>query len=130
MAYHGAGFRGGYPSRRCPRLRHRDVALAAVVERRELEVDRFAVLLTRAELHLAKAEARHGSNGSVPGMGQDWFVAGFVGGFAVLLLALIAPRAGRPWRSRAFLALGLFAVIALAVVLLVVAISEANLVTP
>ena len=59
-----------------------------------------------------------------------WFVAGVVGGFAVLLLALIAPRAGRPWRSRAFLALGLFAVIALAVVLLVVAISEANLVTP
>jgi hypothetical protein len=59
-----------------------------------------------------------------------WFVGGFAGGFPVLLLALIAPRAGRPWRSRAFLALGLFAVIALAVVLLVVAISEANLVTP
>ncbi len=60
----------------------------------------------------------------------SWFIAGFVGGFAVLLLALIAPRAGRPWRSRAFLAIGLFAVIALGIVLLIVAISEANFVTP
>ena len=60
----------------------------------------------------------------------SWFIAAFVGGFAVLLLALIAPRAGQPWRSRAFLAIGLFAVIALAIVLLIVAISEANFVTP
>ena len=48
----------------------------------------------------------------------------------MLLLALIAPRSGRPWRSRAFLAVGLFAVIALGIVLLIVAISEANFVTP
>ena len=59
-----------------------------------------------------------------------WFVGGFAGGFAVLLLALIAPRAGQPWRSRAFLAIGLFAVIALGIVLLIIAISEANFVTP
>ena len=48
----------------------------------------------------------------------------------MLLLALIAPRAGQPWRSRAFLAIALFAVIALGIVLLIVAISEANFVTP
>ena len=59
-----------------------------------------------------------------------WFVGGLAGGFAVLLLALIAPRAGQPWRSRAFLAIGLFAVIALGIVLLIIAISEANFVTP
>ena len=57
-------------------------------------------------------------------------VGWFVGGFAVLLLALIAPRSGQPWRSRAFLAIGLFAAIVLGIVLLVVAISEANFVTP
>jgi hypothetical protein len=59
-----------------------------------------------------------------------WFLAGLAGGFPILLLALIAPRAGRPWRSRAFLAIAMFAAIALGVVLLIVAISEANFVTP
>jgi cytochrome c biogenesis protein CcdA len=59
-----------------------------------------------------------------------WFVAGFAGGFPILLLALIAPHAGRPWRSRAFLAIAMFAAIALGIVLLIVAISEANFVTP
>ena len=59
-----------------------------------------------------------------------WFVGGFAGGFPVLLLALIAPRAGQPWRSRAFLAVALFGAIALGIVLLIVAISEANFVTP
>jgi len=28
-----------------------------------------------------------------------WFVGGLAGGMPLLLLALIAPRAGRPWRS-------------------------------
>jgi hypothetical protein len=55
-----------------------------------------------------------------------WFVGGLAGGLPLLLLALIAPHAGRPWRSRAFLAIGLFGVIALAIVLLIVAISEAH----
>ena len=55
-----------------------------------------------------------------------WFVGGLAGGFPLLLLALIAPRAGRPWRSRAFVALALFAVIVLGIVLLIVAISEAH----
>ena len=59
-----------------------------------------------------------------------WFVGGFAGGFPMLLLALIAPRAGRPWRSRAFLAIAMFAAIFLGLVLLIVAISEANFVTP
>jgi hypothetical protein len=59
-----------------------------------------------------------------------WFVGGFAGGLPLLLLALIAPRAGRPWRSRAFLAIALFAAIVLGLALLIVAISEANLVTP
>jgi hypothetical protein len=59
-----------------------------------------------------------------------WFVAGFAGGFPVLLLALIAPRAGQPCRSRAFLAIALFSAIALGIILLIVAISEANFVTP
>ncbi len=59
-----------------------------------------------------------------------WFVGGFAGGFPVLLLALIAPRAGQPWRSRAFLAIAMFAAIALGIVVLIVAISEANFVTP
>jgi hypothetical protein len=59
-----------------------------------------------------------------------WFIGGLAGGFPLLLLALIAPRAGQPWRSRAFLAIALFAAIVLGLVLLVVAISEANLVTP
>ena len=59
-----------------------------------------------------------------------WFVGGFAGGFPVLLLALISPRAGQPWRSRAFLAIAMFAAIALGIVLLIVAISEANFVTP
>ncbi|HST14001.1 MAG TPA: hypothetical protein VLJ44_04005 [Gaiellaceae bacterium] len=59
-----------------------------------------------------------------------WFAGGLAGGFAVLLLALIAPRAGQPWRSRAFLAIALFGAIALGIVLLIVAISEANFVTP
>jgi hypothetical protein len=59
-----------------------------------------------------------------------WFVGGFAGGFPILLLALIAPRAGQPWRSRAFLAVAMFAAIALAVVLLIVAISQASFVTP
>jgi Zn-dependent protease with chaperone function len=55
-----------------------------------------------------------------------WFVGGLAGGFALLLLALIAPRAGRPWRSRAFVAVAMFAAIVLSVVLLIVAISEAH----
>jgi hypothetical protein len=55
-----------------------------------------------------------------------WFVGGLAGGLPLLLLALIAPHAGRPWRSRAFLAIGLFGLIALAIVLLIVAISEAH----
>jgi hypothetical protein len=56
-----------------------------------------------------------------------WFVGGLAGGIALLLLALIAPRAGRPWRSRALLAIALFAAILLGFVLLIVAISEANI---
>jgi hypothetical protein len=59
-----------------------------------------------------------------------WFVGGLAGGLVVLLLALIAPAGGRPWRSRAFLAVALFAAIVLGLVLLIVAISEANFVTP
>ncbi|MGN6799377.1 MAG: hypothetical protein ACTHKS_14655 [Gaiellaceae bacterium] len=59
-----------------------------------------------------------------------WFVGGFAGGFPLLLLALMAPRAGQPWRSRAFLAIAMFAAIFLGLVLLIVAISEANFVTP
>jgi hypothetical protein len=55
-----------------------------------------------------------------------WFVGGLAGGLPLLLLALIAPHAGRPWRSRAFLAIGLFGLPALAIVLLIVAISEAH----
>ena len=55
-----------------------------------------------------------------------WFVGGFAGGLPLLLLALIAPRAGRPWRSRAFVAIAMFAVILLGIVLLIVAISEAH----
>jgi hypothetical protein len=59
-----------------------------------------------------------------------WFVGGFVGGLPLLLLALLAPRAGQPWRSRAIVAVAMFALIVLGVVLLIVAISEANFVTP
>jgi hypothetical protein len=59
-----------------------------------------------------------------------WFVGGLAGGIPLLLLALIAPRGGRPWRSRAFLAIALFAAIVLGIALLIVAISEANFVTP
>ena len=59
-----------------------------------------------------------------------WFVGGFAGGIPILLLALMAPRAGRPWRSRALLAIAMFAAILLGIVLLIVAISEANFVTP
>ncbi len=59
-----------------------------------------------------------------------WFVGGMAGGFPLLLLAMIAPRAGQPWRSRAFLAIALFAVVVLFFVLLIVAISEATFVTP
>ena len=59
-----------------------------------------------------------------------WFVGGLAGGIPLLLLALIAPRGGRPWRSRAFLAIALFAAVVLGIVLLIVAISEANFVTP
>ena len=55
-----------------------------------------------------------------------WFVGGLAGGMPLLLLALIAPRAGRPWRSRAFVALALFGAIVLGIVLLIVAISEAH----
>jgi hypothetical protein len=55
-----------------------------------------------------------------------WFVGGLAGGLPLLLLALIAPRSGQPWRSRAFLAIGLFGLVALAIVLLIVAISEAH----
>jgi len=55
-----------------------------------------------------------------------WFVGGLAGGIPLFLLALIAPRAGQPWRSRAFLAVALFAVIALFVILVIVAISEAH----
>jgi len=59
-----------------------------------------------------------------------WFVGGFAGGLPVLLLSMIAPRAGQPWRSRAFLAIAMFGAIVLGIVLLIVAISEANFVTP
>ncbi len=59
-----------------------------------------------------------------------WFVGGIAGGIPILLLALLAPRAGRPWRSRALLATAMFAAILLGIVLLIVAISEANFVTP
>jgi hypothetical protein len=59
-----------------------------------------------------------------------WFIGGLAGGLPILLLALIAPRSGQPWRSRAFLAIALFGLIALAIVLLIVAISQANFVTP
>jgi hypothetical protein len=55
-----------------------------------------------------------------------WFVGGLAGGIPLLLLALIAPRAGRPWRSRAFIAIALFGAIVLGLVLLIVAISEAH----
>jgi hypothetical protein len=41
------------------RLRHREVALAAEVERRELDVLLVAVLLARAELGLSEVEKRH-----------------------------------------------------------------------
>lgn len=59
-----------------------------------------------------------------------WFVGGFAGGLGILLLALIAPQAGQPWRSRAFVAIAMFGAIVLGIVLLIVAISEANFVTP
>jgi hypothetical protein len=59
-----------------------------------------------------------------------WFVGGVAGGIPLLLLALMAPRAGQPWRSRAFLAVAMFATILLGIVLLIVAISEASFVTP
>jgi hypothetical protein len=59
-----------------------------------------------------------------------WFVGGLAGGLAILCLALIAPRAGEPWRSRAFVAIALFGAIVLGIVLLIVAISQANFVTP
>ena len=59
-----------------------------------------------------------------------WFVGGLAGGLPLLVLALIAPRAGEPWRSRAFLAIALFAALALFVILVIVAISEAKFVTP
>ncbi len=62
--------------------------------------------------------------------GPVWFVGGLAGGIPLLLLALIAPQAGQPWRSRALLAIGLFAALVLLVVLVIVAISEANFVTP
>jgi hypothetical protein len=55
-----------------------------------------------------------------------WFVGGFAGGIPLLLLALIAPKAGRPWRSRAFIAIAMFAAIILGIVLLIVAISQAH----
>jgi hypothetical protein len=55
-----------------------------------------------------------------------WFVGGLAGGMPLLLLALIAPRAGQPWRSRAFVAIALFGAIVLGIVLLIVAISEAH----
>ncbi len=55
-----------------------------------------------------------------------WFVGGVAGGVPLLLLALIAPRAGRPWRSRALAAIAMFAAIGLGLVLLIVAISEAH----
>jgi hypothetical protein len=59
-----------------------------------------------------------------------WFVGGFAGGIPILLLALMAPRSGRPWRSRAFLAIAMFALILLGIILLIVAISQADFVTP
>jgi hypothetical protein len=59
-----------------------------------------------------------------------WFVGGFAGGIPILLLALMAPRSGRPWRSRAFLAIAMFALILLGIFLLIVAISQADFVTP
>jgi hypothetical protein len=59
-----------------------------------------------------------------------WFLGGFAGGLAILCLALIAPRAGQPWRSRAFVAIALFGAIVLGLLLLIVAISQANFVTP
>ena len=59
-----------------------------------------------------------------------WFVGGFAGGIPILLLALMAPRSARPWRSRAFLAIAMFALILLGIILLIVAISQADFVTP
>ena len=59
-----------------------------------------------------------------------WFVGGFAGGLPILCLAAIAPRAGQPWRSRAFVAIAMVAAIVLGIVLLIVAISQANFVTP
>jgi hypothetical protein len=56
-----------------------------------------------------------------------WLVGGFAGGIPLFLLALLAPRAGQPWRSRAFVAVAMFGAIVLAVVLAIIAISEANL---
>jgi hypothetical protein len=63
---------------------------------------------------------RKGRSGSV------WFVGGLAGGIPLFLLALLAPRAGTPWRSRALLAVALFGVVVLLAVLLVVAISQAQ----
>jgi hypothetical protein len=56
-----------------------------------------------------------------------WLVGGLVGGLPILLLASLSPREGQPWRSRAPLALAVFAALLLLATLVVVAISEANL---
>jgi MFS superfamily sulfate permease-like transporter len=55
-----------------------------------------------------------------------WFVGGFVGGLPILLLASVAPRAGRPWRSRAPLALAILASLALVLTLVVLAVSHSH----
>jgi peptidoglycan/LPS O-acetylase OafA/YrhL len=59
-----------------------------------------------------------------------WFVAGIAGSLALLLLVSIAPHAGRPWGARKYVAIALFGGIALVVVLVIVAVSQANFVTP
>ena len=55
-----------------------------------------------------------------------WFVGGLAGGIPLLLLALIAPASGEHWRSRALVAIALFAALALSFILLIVGISEAH----
>ena len=45
-------------------LRHRQVALAAVLQRRQLHLELVAQLLARTQLHLTQVEARHSDEGS------------------------------------------------------------------
>jgi hypothetical protein len=55
-----------------------------------------------------------------------WFVVGLAGGVIALGLAVLAPRAGRSWRWRTAVVIAIFALLALGVVLLAVAISTAH----